>query len=1005
MIPSVDPLYSHRLQQHAVKVSANLAVPPLWSRLPGRLEQVFSGLLVFVLPAAVLVLSLLALLTWTPHYLHPASEPVAMRVLEDGDGAHDLAGAAAAVARQQPVLLLDTHLSEAPFWFGFAVPAQPPQGPAAIEFPSRHIVSLLCWDGARLEPLGSADRASRQGRLFDSRSGFGLSLQGLAAGTPVLCQVRFVGPGRLTVRLWDERALQAASLAYERDAGLLEGGVLMLALFVFITALINRNPSYVLFAVWLLINLRMGALSAGWDQHWLGRDVPVDWLVRSRLVTVALLYVVTFALFRALFRAELAKCAAPRLLIVTQWSCVPMLLLSTVLSAAQFLPLVWVVAPLGSLLLLTILVRIVVLTRSAVAAWYGAAIAVMLLSSLYEVVAAAFGIQGWIASVNSVTAALASSLLATMAIAAQMRQEHEQRLQAQAKLQHSFEVLPLGLFTLDLSGRFVAANPALRAALGSSVLLAGSNHWDDYFSSIDWQRMLQSLQSQPVAEFEMAGRPGQRSPRGRRFLVKASLAGERIEGSLQDVTERSLATERLQFLAHHDPLTQVLNRDAIRAELDWALHDAGGHATLALAYLDLDRFKLINDLFGHFAGDEVLRQVCARVGQLLPGGMHIGRMGGDEFIILMPGATLARARAVCQDMLDSIGGQPYRVGDRCFYVRGSIGLVEVAQGGSAKDAISTADRACREAKQSHGSHLAVFERESRAFQEHEAEIRLAGQLSTSDELQGLYLEMQPIMSLRHPDQSHNFEVLLRMRDPDGHIVPTPRLITAAENSGRMGVIDRWVLRETLAWVRQHAGRLQRTRFICMNLSGASLNDESFVQDAVRLLQSYADVAPRLCLEITESVALHDLENTRRFIAQLHGLGAKVALDDFGAGYTSFSYLKELRGDLLKIDGSFIVNMNQHPANVAIVEAIVGLARNLGMKTVAEWAEDSATVQTLAEIGVDYVQGFAIACAQPPERILAVRSSADFVGDVDLLHLLALQAWPVADGLASQTGGH
>ena len=322
-----------------------------------------------------------------------------------------------------------------------------------------------------------------------------------------------------------------------------------------------------------------------------------------------------------------------------------------------------------------------------------------------------------------------------------------------------------------------------------------------------------------------------------------------------------------------------------------------------------------------------------------------------------------------------------------------MGLIEATPGSSAKDAISTADRACREAKQSSGSHLVVFEHDSRALQEHEAEILLAGQLTASDELQGLYLEMQPIMSLREPEHSLNFEVLLRMRDAAGQSVPTPRLITAAENSGRMGMIDRWVLRQTLAWMREQQRQLSHTRFICMNLSGASLNDESFLQDAVQLLQKYADVAPRLCLEITESVALHDLENTRRFIAQVHGLGAKVAFDDFGAGYTSFSYLKQLKGDLLKIDGSFIVNMNEHPANLAIVEAIVGLARNLGMKTIAEWAEDNATVQALAEIGVDYVQGFAVARSQAPERILAARSAADFVSDPGLLHSLVLQAWP------------
>jgi EAL domain-containing protein (putative c-di-GMP-specific phosphodiesterase class I) len=153
-----------------------------------------------------------------------------------------------------------------------------------------------------------------------------------------------------------------------------------------------------------------------------------------------------------------------------------------------------------------------------------------------------------------------------------------------------------------------------------------------------------------------------------------------------------------------------------------------------------------------------------------------------------------------------------------------------------------------------------------------------------------------------------------------------------------------------------------------------------MQEVFALLAKNVHVASHLCIEITESVALHDLDNTRKFIDTVRSYGAKVALDDFGAGYTSFSYLKKLTADLLKIDGSFIVNMNSHPANIAIVEAIVNLAGNLGMKTIAEWAEDRATVQTLTEIGVDYVQGFVVARPQAPEKLLLAESSASFIQD-------------------------
>ena len=291
--------------------------------------------------------------------------------------------------------------------------------------------------------------------------------------------------------------------------------------------------------------------------------------------------------------------------------------------------------------------------------------------------------------------------------------------------------------------------------------------------------------------------------------------------------------------------------------------------------------------------------------------------------------------------------------------------------------------------QGRGDGLVVFERNATAFDQHEAELRLVEQLSNSNATDGLFLMMQPIMSLTTPHDSLNFEVLLRMLDQDGKLIPTDRLISAGESSGRMSVIDRWVLSTTLAWMNTHYAELKNTRFVCMNLSGASLNDEKFLQDVYAMLELNIHIVQHLCLEITESVALHDLNNTRRFVDKVRSYGAKVALDDFGAGYTSFSYLKELTADLLKIDGSFIVDMNRHPANVAIVEAIVSLARNLGMKTIAEWAEDTATVQTLTEIGVDYVQGYVVARPQMPENLLKAESSASFVVDEDLVQFLSL----------------
>jgi len=625
--------------------------------------------------------------------------------------------------------------------------------------------------------------------------------------------------------------------------------------------------------------------------------------------------------------------------------------------------------------------------RSAVALWYSASIVMVLLGSVFEVIAAALGLQGLLGVINSVTAALASSLLTALAIAEQMRLEHAQWLEAQAKLAHTFKAMPIGVFSLDPQGRFLTFNPALARMLSPQAPMPAEAHWQTYFTAGAWTRLHHLVQDQVDAEIEVMGRPQTGTGAIRRYLVKATLANGLIEGSLQDVTDKAKAIDELRFLATHDPLTKVLNRSGIEQALIGHLAQAPAGATVALAYLDLDRFKLINDLYGLRAGDLVLQHVCQRVSHMLSGDLRIGRVGGDEFVIVFPDTPIATATVVCRGILERVTSQPYRIGDQALHVRASIGLIEVGADMLFNDALSTSDRACREAKLGHSGGLMVYEKNSAALQKHEAEVRLISVLATADVTLSLHLEMQPILSLTAPHESLNFEVLLRMRDSDGHPISTDRIISAGENSGQMCMIDRWVLSTTLAWLNDNHARIGLAKFVCINLSGASLNDEKFLNDVYEMLERNRKIVGMLCLEITESIALNDIENTRRFVNRVRSYGAKVALDDFGAGYTSFSYLKEFNADLLKIDGSFIVDMNKHPANAAIVEGIVSLARNLGMKVIAEWAEDQATLEVLAEMGVDYVQGFVVARSMHPDRILQAVSSVSLVRDDALLHYL------------------
>jgi diguanylate cyclase (GGDEF)-like protein/PAS domain S-box-containing protein len=942
------------------------------------LEPLIQRLSAYGVPAAIAALTLVALIAWEPHYPPGAAAPLELRVLEDAGGALEPAQALERLAASAPVPHRDTRLSESPFWFLFY--AGPADGEMEIELPSRHAVAAQCWNAQTLELLGGASRAGAGGAMRSAKAGFALALGERRAGAGVLCRATYSGPARISALQWDRAELRGSTDRFHRNAGLLDGGVLLLAAFVLVAAAINRDATYLLFAAWLVASLRLAAISVGWDMQWFERTVPPAWLAPLRQVTIAAYILLTYALFSRLFREPLRRLGHAWALHVARLCCLALLAAALALPFARFLPFMWVTAAIGIAVLGFLLFRILAVTRSPVAMWYSASLGTVLAAGLYEVVAAALGVKELIGSVNSVTAALASSLLAALAIAEQMRQERSARLRAEAELRGTYEALPIGLFTLDGAGTFLRVNPEAARMLGVEADAAGGLRWSDFFAPRAWHR---------PAEFEVQRLvAGEAEPRW--FHVKAAPAEGKVEGSLQDMTERRRATEQLRFLAENDALTGVLNRRGIDKLLEAELGRLAPARSLALAYLDLDRFKLINDLFGHLAGDEVLRQVCRRVEELLGQGHSLGRIGGDEFVIVFAGTPIRSAGAICRGILEALGSLPYQSADKAFQVTGSIGLVEVAGGTPVSDAISMADQACRAAKGARSEGLMVYERGAPAFKEREQELRLAKHLGAGLAPEGLYLVMQPILSLHEPRASLDFEVLVRMREADGSVLEGGRIMAAAENNGRAAVIDRWVLTSTLAWLDEHREALGSTRFVCMNLSGASLNDERFVREAFALLAAHPRAAGRLCIEITESIALHDLANTRRFIDRVRGFDAKVALDDFGAGYTSFSYLKELPADALKIDGSFVRGVQAHPANLAIVEAIAELSRNLGMQSIAEWAEECATVQALREAGIDYAQGYVIARPLAPERILGARSAADFIDDEALRAFLGEQ---------------
>ncbi|MCX7174372.1 MAG: EAL domain-containing protein [Proteobacteria bacterium] len=934
---------------------------------------------IYLVPAAIAVATLLALFLFPLNYPVTEGEIVPFEVLKDASANLDPQHAITELRRQSAVEYHSTLLSEQPHWLLF-----PGQGETdnsrrmLMEIPSRHAVGVACWDAGSLTPIGRADRETATGGIMASRTGFIITE---ASADAVLCRAEFVGPARISVQRWDRTKYDVAENAFHRDSGLLEGGLVILAIFVFLAALINREVIYIIFAGWLIVNLRLAAISVGMDTMWLGRQIPADWLSFYREAVITAYYLLTVVLFQVLFQEELKRIGFARLKQWLQWSCIPMLLLIA-FPFRIYLPVMWVMTLFAGSGIVFLMMRILFIARSDTAIWFAIALVIAMFSGFNEVIAAALGLKQLIGVVNSVTAALASSLIAALSIAQQMRTERLARVQAEAELRKTYQEIPSGLFTLDMDGTILRGNPALHEMLGvyqerDDVDLKS---WPGYFGKDQWDQMLQAIQSQDTVEMEVLEKL---KDQDRWFLVKAKHVDDSIEGSLQDITARVSANDRLSYLANHDPLTGVINRRGIEDALDSAIEAVARGEAVCIAYLDLDRFKLINDLYGHVTGDHVLQQVCARIKRVVPEGNVLGRIGGDEFLIIFEQLNTDQGASLCQLVIDAIELDPFTVEQKAFRVGISIGLVELGPKMSSDDAITSADRACSEAK--HVSHVVVFDSNAPDLLEQEIELNLLKRFSENSPPEGLFLVMQPLMSLKNPYAALNFEVLLRMRRADNAIEPAWRVITAAEKNGLIAIIDRWVLRNILEWIDEHYDRLGTTRFIDVNMSGGSLNDERFIADAFAMLRQHSRAAKKVCLEITESVAVSDIENTTKFADQARGLGCRIALDDFGVGYTSFTYLSRLPVDVLKLDGSLIVRALSHPTNLSIIESIAGLTRNLGMTSIAEWTENLDTVKAMVDAGLDYIQGFVIAEPQMPTAILQATSAADFIKDPEVEH--------------------
>jgi diguanylate cyclase (GGDEF)-like protein/PAS domain S-box-containing protein len=552
-----------------------------------------------------------------------------------------------------------------------------------------------------------------------------------------------------------------------------------------------------------------------------------------------------------------------------------------------------------------------------------------------------------------------------------------QALQPTERRGHSrltLEALPEALVSIGTGGMVEHLNPAAARLLGLDSAAAGGKTLDEIVRVVEESD--RKALAEPVRQALSAGAPVNigaraimiRGASGDR-LIELSAAPIRMETGdilgvvalLRDVTEVRGLARQMSYQASHDALTGLLNRREFERRLQDSLDTAHrGDSQSVLCYLDLDRFKTINDSSGHQAGDAMLREAAKLLRDAVRDSDTVARIGGDEFGMLLVGCPLEKARQIADDVYRAVKDFRFVWKDKIFNVGVSVGLVEIAHdSGSIEELMAAADSACYVAKRQ-GGHVAVYSARDEAFARQTGEIQWLQTLQGALRDSRFELYCQAIMpSIAANDEGPAMEVLVRLRNERGEELQPVDFLRAAERYRLMGLIDRWVIQTTLTALGRGAIEVPAKRSIAINVSGQTLADTQFLEFVVECFDTTGANPAQVCFEIAESTVVANFEQARRLVGVLHGMGCRFALDDFGSGLGSFANLKNLAVDYLKIDGSFLKNLARDSVNQAMVTAMIRLARSLNFKVIAEQVEDISTLDAARQMGVDYVQGYAV----------------------------------------------
>ncbi|MEW8095720.1 MAG: EAL domain-containing protein [Candidatus Thiodiazotropha endolucinida] len=559
----------------------------------------------------------------------------------------------------------------------------------------------------------------------------------------------------------------------------------------------------------------------------------------------------------------------------------------------------------------------------------------------------------------------------------QLRMAHRIAEEKLRLADRAFQNTAEGITVTDASGNIVSTNPAFEAitgysheeVLGQNPRVLKSGHHPDTFYNEMWDTLL--LTGHWRGEIWNRRKNGDAYPE---WLTISAVKDGNDEtthyvGVFTDISQIKEAQDQINFLAHHDALTRLPNRALFRERFDHALmHARRENTSIALLFLDLDRFKTVNDTLGHPVGDQVLLEVSKRMNQIIRASDTLARLGGDEFVLLLEEQTDAQHAAVVARKLIDLFSRPMIIGEHELVVTASIGITLYPNDGDDSDKlIRHADRAMYEAKQQGRNTYRFF---TQALTEGALErLMMENDLRRAVARNELILHYQPIVNLE-TRQLQGIEALVRWQHPEQGLIAPGLFIELAEEIGIIGEIGQWVLRAACSQLAKWDRDGFKVPRISVNLSVQQIDREGLITMVSEELNSSGLSPERLELEVTESMLIRNPELSRTVLSELRTLGVKFAIDDFGTGYSSLAYLKLLPLDHLKIDQSFVRDIGKDANDETIVRAIIAMSKSLGLESVAEGVEEAHQARFLQQAGSDLAQGYLYSRPLPADEIFS-----------------------------------